>query len=137
MSMKSLLLLCHLPALPWLLALSPALVAGDVYRWSDAQGQVHFSDAPPADGTMALQRTLPHGTPAPAQGLRTGERKALRTYHERKRREQRAAASRSAQATQRLEERRSDCRTARDKLHAARELAQRKQQSSYLRKHCW
>lgn len=40
----------------WILGLAawPAL-AGNIYKWKDAQGQLHYSQTPPARGTVQLQ----------------------------------------------------------------------------------
>ena len=41
-----------------LAALSP-LAAGQVYRWVDKQGRVHYGDRPPANAAPAKIRTIP------------------------------------------------------------------------------
>ena len=40
--------------------------AGEVYRWTDAQGVVHFADVPPADQHQVETRTMPE---APARAV--------------------------------------------------------------------
>ena len=38
---------------------SPALLAGEtIYQWTDADGNIHFSESPPPAGTEAVQRNL-------------------------------------------------------------------------------
>lgn len=47
----------------------PCATAGDVYRWADASGVVHFSDAPPPKGTPFKIMDMQTGVtrdPAPA-----------------------------------------------------------------------
>jgi hypothetical protein len=47
-------------------ALAPA-VAGDLYRWVDAGGQVHYSDTPPAGVPYEVIRAPSHAPAAPAE----------------------------------------------------------------------
>lgn len=50
-----------------LLAMLPLHAAlGAVYRWVDGNGQVHFSQTPPASGTFEVVQPRMMGTPAPA-----------------------------------------------------------------------
>lgn len=46
-----------------LLAMQPAL-AGDLYRWVDSTGHVHYGEAPPNDARQLQEKTF--GTPASA-----------------------------------------------------------------------
>jgi hypothetical protein len=74
--------------------LSVPATAGDVYRWVDDQGQVHFGDRPPLRAQGTRQPTIAAGADAPAKsGLRDGERVRLREIEQRERRE---AADRKA-----------------------------------------
>jgi len=121
-----------------MLMLSWTVCADSAYRWSDAQGQVHYSDTgPPADSSDAAELALPPATAAPAQGLRAGERRALQSWQARRDRQQRRAARRTEQAQRQRERQRAECRTARERLHSANSPEQRKQQGGYLRRHCW
>ena len=66
----------------------PAL-AGAVYTWTDAQGQVHFGDRPPA-GVAAQQQEIRPATgevAAQGQGLRPGERALLHEIEKQERQE--------------------------------------------------
>jgi hypothetical protein len=53
------------------LALSGAALAGDIYRWVDEQGAVHFGDLPPAEGAEPVQ--LRHYRPAGPASSAAGE----------------------------------------------------------------
>jgi hypothetical protein len=49
-----------------LVVLAPALT-GATYKWVDARGQVHYSDAPPPPGTAYELVAAPHPVPAPPE----------------------------------------------------------------------
>jgi clan AA aspartic protease (TIGR02281 family) len=74
-------------ALALLLFLQAESALAEIYRWTDAQGQLHFTEdlnqvppdqreqarkRPPADRPDALQLYVPPARPAPSQGTRTG-----------------------------------------------------------------
>ncbi|MCX7960729.1 MAG: DUF4124 domain-containing protein [Burkholderiales bacterium] len=90
--------------LAWLL-LAPALAAAQIYRWTDAQGRVHFSNQTPPPGVNAVV-VDPHArevapTPPPQSGPgcytlacereRLEERERRRAEAERREAEERAA----------------------------------------------
>jgi hypothetical protein len=138
MSLKTGTLLAPAATLGWLLLIPWTACASSAWRWSDAQGQIHYSDTgPPPDSSDTAELELPPATAAPAQGLRAGEHRLLQSWQTRRDTQQRAAAGRAAQGKRQLEQRRSECRTARERLHSANSREQRKQQSAYLRRHCW
>jgi hypothetical protein len=59
--MRTLLLLC-------LAGLCLPLAAGEMYKWTDEKGRVHYSDKPPPEGVKAESRELPKAadsTPPP------------------------------------------------------------------------
>lgn len=63
-----------------LLLVAP-LVAAQAYKWTDANGTVHYSDAPPPTGTSYKKVTTtgtvePLATPAPESGTNTSESSA-------------------------------------------------------------
>ncbi len=43
---------------------APASAAGDVYKWTDAEGRVHFGDRPPADAAAEEVKILSFEGPA-------------------------------------------------------------------------
>ena len=79
---------------------------GSVYRWQDAQGQVHFSDQPPADPAAPVETyLLPKRSPAssdPEGDYYSVENQARRLEAERLKRE----AARLEKERQRLEDER-------------------------------
>lgn len=53
-------------------AAAPPLAAGEMYRWTDENGVVHFSETPPPDREVAAQNVPADPTPAtPAAGAAT------------------------------------------------------------------
>ena len=119
-----------------LLAMTAWLQAAPVYRWTDAQGQIHYSDRPqPSSVDTAIATSMkPARTPA---GLRSGERATLHAIEQRRqarhrqvetaRREQRQARARHRQA----------CRERRAQLRLGRRHGDGKALSKYLRANCW
>ncbi|GGY15355.1 hypothetical protein GCM10008098_02890 [Rhodanobacter panaciterrae] len=56
-----------------LLLLTPLAATAQVYKWTDASGTVHYSEAPPAQGTKFSKVTTtgtvqPLAAPTPAEG---------------------------------------------------------------------
>lgn len=112
--------------------------ADSAYRWTDAQGQTHFSDrSPPREAADRHEFDLPSRTQTQAQGLRSGERQALQEQDRRMERLRRAADRRAATARRQLERHRNTCRQAREGRHNARTHEELKQQSAFLRRQCW
>ena len=114
----------------------PAPLASPVYKWTDTQGQAHYSDSAPgyqASKTIDLDDTQP----GQAKGLRPGELATLRTIDRRRQLRHKAAESaRHAQRRARTAHR-QDCSDARAKLRRSRNHATSKAWSRYLREHCW
>jgi hypothetical protein len=46
--------------------LAAPVLAGDVYRWTDASGVVHFADVPPPNVRALQMQSMPAATPRPA-----------------------------------------------------------------------
>lgn len=113
----------NLPLLVSLL-LGAALLAppahGEVYRWVDDQGRLHFGDKPPnretANSVPIISRPTP-ATPAPTEEERRDkQQRLLRAWkEERLQREEKAAKNRAAQ-----ERREKNCHIARDQLRTYR-----------------
>lgn len=66
-----------------LLALYPSPASAQVYRWVDANGNVHYGDRP-ADGAKTLD--IPSAATTDPGGLRDGERQRLETIRARRER---------------------------------------------------
>ncbi|WP_263145210.1 DUF4124 domain-containing protein [Pseudomonas sp. RIT-PI-AD] len=95
------LLLCAL----WL----PALAAADIYRWTDAQGGVHFGERPERGATQV--EVKPQVVERDAATRAREER--LERLQEARRQEQ---AQASADTAQRLAKREQSCRQLRNQL---------------------
>ena len=101
-------------ALALALALASAVATGEVYKWVDADGNVHYGDRPPATEVDARSLSLP---PAPAeepdQARRSLKQRRLLEAFEAER-NQRDQAEAEALAARR--ERARDCKNARREL---------------------
>lgn len=72
-----------------LILAGPAL-AGGVYKWTDAQGNVHFGDKPPDTRAERVQTDDAPDPATPGAGLRPGERAMLERREEAMRERMRA-----------------------------------------------
>lgn len=100
-----------------LIVLAPLTgAAQQLYRWVDAQGKVHYSDAPPPPGARGV-KTLP-----PAAGGGTPAASPSKSWQEKEMefRQRRAAEAEAQARKERAEEearqRRANCETARSRL---------------------
>lgn len=58
-------------------AIAGAAAGDEIYKWTDAEGRVHFSSQPPPDGREAEKRSLPGGPASGGwEGSLEGERKS-------------------------------------------------------------
>ena len=89
-------------------------VFADVYKWTDAQGRVHFGDKPPAGASETI--TMPSretpATPALSEDRIEKQRRLLDAYAE----ERRLKAEADEQARQDKAERKRNCADLRDDL---------------------
>lgn len=115
-----------------------AAPADTVWQWTDAGGQIHFSDTRPVQGTPpGREFRIERQPPKTAAGLRPGERDNLREMERQRvqrRQQSRAARQRTSHATAMH---RNTCRSSRDKRRSTRDREQRKHHSGFLRKNCW
>ncbi len=88
--------------------------AGEVYRWVDAQGQVHFGDRPDATAS-ATRIDVPSAPPRPGteDADRNRARSRLLQYYDEKQADERNAA---AQGRRQQEAQEHDCNRARRSL---------------------
>jgi hypothetical protein len=107
-----------LPGRTWLFMLlvcaSGPSAAAEVYKWTDAEGRVHFGDRPPRSGADAVplsRKTQPSAAPTPDERL-DKQRRLLHAFEE-ERRQQRDT---QAQAQQEKATRQRNCAEARDDL---------------------
>ncbi|MFO1428569.1 MAG: DUF4124 domain-containing protein [Candidatus Competibacteraceae bacterium] len=90
----------------WVLATA---TPAQVYKWTDAAGQVHYGDHPPAQVSAEPLEIVPPPADSTAAGLRPGERQLLqaitteerRLARERQAQSRREARYRQAEAAQR------------------------------------
>lgn len=111
--------------------------AGPVYRWTDQQGQVHFSDQAPDNEFTAAQLRQPDIPRNSDAGLRPAETELLQQIRQRAKQQQQLAQSRRLKAGREQAEQRKRCNANREKLRASRGHDDYKQYSRYLRNHCW
>jgi len=90
---EALLLGCILVA-----SLCGSASARDIYKWTDAEGRVHYSDRAGGKAPQNMELRQPSGTPTAAPGDRQAYRKKLlRAYDEERAIEKKQAAERLAQ----------------------------------------
>lgn len=112
-----------------LMFMLPASASADIYRWKDASGVMHFSNQPPPDGTVVIEKIEEEPYDAQAdrqrieeerrlrlerQKLEVEERKAEISVREREAQLQMQEANRRMQEAQQLEQQaregaQSDC----------------------------
>ena len=115
-----------------------AAAADTLWQWTDIQGQTHFSDKPPADGSLPGRQTrLESQPPVTGGGLRPGEQQALRRMELQRTRQRQHAVAVRQRSDRTVAAHRSACRATRDQLNSVRNREQRKRHSNYLRKNCW
>lgn len=93
----------------WLgVLLLPALASAQIYRWTDAHGQVHFSERPNASGAEVVEvRPQVLERDAATQG----REERLRRLHEARRSEQQQAAENRTRVRQQQHEHCADLRS--------------------------
>jgi hypothetical protein len=95
----------------WLcLLLLPGLAAAEIYRWTDANGQVHFGQRPAAPGAQQIE-VKPQAVERDQLTLERQER--TRRFYDARREEQAQAA---VVAAERQAKRAEECRELRKKL---------------------
>ncbi|MNF80044.1 hypothetical protein D3C84_622770 [compost metagenome] len=94
------------------LLLAPAVAGAEIYRWTDAQGQVHFSEKPQAG---AEQVAVKPQVVERDQATREREERATK-YFDARRDEQAVAATRAAQAREQQHKRCGQLREQQDQL---------------------
>jgi hypothetical protein len=120
----------------WQGGLVTAGEAGIVHRWTDAQGQTHFSDAEPVDQASTTIE-LPPAAPRTPTGLRPGEQVTLHTIEQRRQDRHKAAEATRRDQRRLRDARRKACRDKREQLRRGRRHVDSKAVSKYLREHCW
>jgi hypothetical protein len=90
----------------------PLASAGEIYKWTDGSGQVHYSDQPPSDQALVIKRA-----PAPSAEAGAAQRElAEKDLAFKKRQEEAAKAKEKADADASKQE---NCELARRDLASA------------------
>ncbi|ANB03027.1 DUF4124 domain-containing protein [Ectothiorhodospira sp. BSL-9] len=87
------------------LALITAAASGQVYRWTDEDGNTHFGDAPPGANTQRVQPQAAPADPGEAQRRRLETQRQLREFE---RQDREAARQRELQRRQQALQQRLD-----------------------------
>jgi len=111
--------------------------ARSIYRWTDRQGQVHFSDHAPGSEFTADELRQPDAARNSSGGLRATETELLQHIQQRAIQQKQLAQSRRLKASREQAEHLKPCIANREKLQASRGHGNYKQYSRYLRNHCW
>jgi hypothetical protein len=121
-----------------LLALQASCACADtIYRWTDQQGQVHFSDSPPGSAIAASEIQHPNPPRNSGNGLRSSEIELLQQIQQRSQQQAQQAQARRLKSARERAEQWERCNDNRKKLQGSRGHDTYKQYSRYLRKHCW
>lgn len=122
-----------------LLALQGSSARADtICRWSDKQGQVHFSDIAPAGvKSPTCIRSSEPATETDVSGLRPTEMEMLLQIKQRAQQLAQRAETRRLQNNRKRAEQREHCNTNRKELQKSTGDESYKQYSRYLRNHCW
>jgi hypothetical protein len=112
--------------------------ADTIYRWKDTAGVTHFSGSPPPpEATDHRTLELAPGPSTPGEGLRDGERTALRAVERELARQHRAAQQARRRNDHAVAERRRMCQERRTRLRGTGYHATRKADTVFLRRNCW
>lgn len=111
--------------------------AKTIYRWTDRQGQVHFSDSAPANDVSASTTLQPDTSDTGGHGLRAAETQLLQQIQRRSQQQQQQAQARRRKASRERDAHRDRCNASKRKLLESRGHDNYKQYSRYLRNHCW
>jgi hypothetical protein len=112
--------------------------AGNIYQWTDAAGQVNFSDIAPRQ-VPAQRRQIVTGKADSSgeRGLRPGELELLKQTAIRARAEHKAALEARRRRDRQVAKTRKACEDVRDKFRNARKDEDIGPYAAFLRKHCW
>ncbi len=106
-----------------LLLMGATAQAGDIYRWTDAQGRTHYGDQPPASGAEKIVEPPP---PSPLSPDEVNARlEAIRAQRQTAAEEQARARDEQAKAAAEQKQRAAECAAARqqrDSMQAAQRI---------------
>lgn len=93
----------------------PVVAAAEMYRWVDAQGQVHYSDSPPPAGAKAA-KTIDVPPPAAPSSSTSAKPKSWQEKDLEFRQRRAAEAEAQAKKDKEAKEKQQNCETARRNL---------------------
>lgn len=82
---------------------------GEIYRWTDADGRVHYGERPPGDNATRIDVTGPHGGSADTAPTEAARRERQRRLLESFEYERAREAEREAEAAERARQRDAQC----------------------------
>lgn len=106
----------------FLFLLGSAAQAGDIYRWTDAQGRTHYGDQPPANGAEKIVEPPPPSPLSPDEV--NAKLEAIRAQRQTAAEERAVAKEAQAKAAAEQKQRAAECTAAR-RQHDALQAAQR------------
>ena len=116
----------------------PPAGAGNIYQWTDATGQVNFSDIAPRHVPAQRRQIVTGNTDSSGErGLRPGELELLKQTANRARAEHKAALEVRRRSDRQVAKTRKACEDVRYKFRNARKDEDIGPYALFLRKHCW
>jgi len=112
-------------ALMALLFMLPAAASADIYRWKDASGVMHFSNQPPPDGTVVIEKIEEEPYDAQADRQRIEEERRLRLE-----RQKLEVEERKAEISAREREAQLQMQEANRRMQEAQQLEQQARQGA-------
>ena len=106
-----------------LLLMGATAQAGDIYRWTDAQGRTHYGDQPPASGAEKITEPPPPSDLSPEEA--NARLEAIRAQRQTAAEEQAQARDAQAKTAAEQKQRAAECaaiRQQRDGMQAAQRI---------------
>jgi len=106
-----------------LLLMGATAQAGDIYRWTDAQGRTHYGDQPPASGAEKITEPPPPSDLSPEEA--NARLEAIRAQRQTAAEEQAQARDAQAKTAAEQKQRAAECaaiRQQRDSMQAAQRI---------------
>jgi|GEM_PF-2007372 len=116
----------------------PPAGAGNIYQWTDASGQVNFSDIAPRHAPVQTRQIATRkASPSGDRGLRPAELELLEKAAIRARAERKAVLEARRRSDRQVAKTRKACEDVREKFRNARKDEDIGPYALFLRKHCW
>ncbi len=101
-----------------LAAAAPAVLAANMYKWTDAEGNVHFTQEPPPPGVQG-QKLAPPPPPAESPAKAQSQIKAMEQQFNSAQQQRQDAAKKAQQEAHYDAEKKQKCAQARSRLQKA------------------